>query len=105
MLSSYDPYVRTATGNYQGLVIASVVPCGSSSVPGPMAIVRRAMPGRSILADGTAGRQPRPRLCTLRLRWFDRWLRGVDKGVETEPAVWGFVMGGGSGRRNAAGRL
>src|SRR5262249_60519528 len=43
--------------------------------------------------------------CTLRLRWFDRWLRSVDNGVETEPAVRGFVMGGGSGRRNAAGRL
>jgi putative CocE/NonD family hydrolase len=46
-----------------------------------------------------------PDFCTLRLRWFDRWLRRVDNGVETEPAVRVFVMEGGSGRRNAAGRL
>src|SRR5436309_2833788 len=46
-----------------------------------------------------------PDFCTLRLRWFDRWLRSVDNGVEREPAVRVFVMGGGSGRRNAAGRL
>ena len=41
----------------------------------------------------------------LRRRWFDRWLKGVANGAETEPAVRVFVMGGGSGRRNAAGRL
>lgn len=42
---------------------------------------------------------------TLRLRWFDRWLRGMENGVEQEPAVRVFVMGGGSGKRNADGRL
>jgi uncharacterized protein len=46
-----------------------------------------------------------PDFLTMRLRWFDRWLRGVENGVETEPAVRVFVMGGGSGQRNAAGRL
>ncbi len=41
----------------------------------------------------------------LRRRWFDRWLKGLDNGVDHEPAVRVFVMGGGSGRRTAAGRL
>ena len=41
----------------------------------------------------------------IRLRWFDRWLRGIDNGVDREPPVHIFVMGGGSGRRNRAGRL
>ena len=41
----------------------------------------------------------------MRLRWFDRWLKGEKNGVEHEPAVRIFVMGGGSGRRNAEGRL
>ena len=41
----------------------------------------------------------------LRLRWFDRWVRGIDNGVGDEPAVRIFVMGGGSGCRTAAGRL
>jgi putative CocE/NonD family hydrolase len=41
----------------------------------------------------------------LRRRWFDRWLKDVPNGVESEPPVRAFVMGGGSGRRNSAGRL
>jgi hypothetical protein len=41
----------------------------------------------------------------LRLRWFDRWLKGARNGVDEEPPIRLFVMGGGSGRRNAAGRL
>jgi hypothetical protein len=39
------------------------------------------------------------------LRWFDQWLKGIDTGVEREPAVRLFVMGGGDGRRGSAGRL
>ena len=41
----------------------------------------------------------------MRLRWFDRWLKGVDNGVEDDPPVRIFVMGGGDGKRNAVGRL
>jgi len=41
----------------------------------------------------------------LRKRWFDRWLLGADNGVDREPPVRLFVMGGGSARKNAAGRL
>ena len=41
----------------------------------------------------------------LRRRWFDRWIRGLTNGVEEEPPVRVFVMGGGSGRRNHDGRL
>jgi putative CocE/NonD family hydrolase len=41
----------------------------------------------------------------FRLRWFDRWLRDRQNGVEREPAVRVFVMGGGSGRKTASGRL
>jgi uncharacterized protein len=33
----------------------------------------------------------------LRLRWFDRWLNGVENGVDREAPVRIFVMGGGSG--------
>ena len=39
------------------------------------------------------------------LRWFDHWLKGIENGVEQEPLIKLFVMGGGSGRRNADGRL
>ena len=42
---------------------------------------------------------------TERLRWFDRWLKDSDTGVENDPPVRIFVMGGGDGRPNADGRL
>jgi putative CocE/NonD family hydrolase len=40
-----------------------------------------------------------------RLRWFDRWLRGVENRVEDEPPVRIFVMGGGDGTRDENGRI
>ena len=46
-----------------------------------------------------------PDFLTLRLDWFDCWLKGVSNGVASGPAVQLFVMGGGSGRKNAAGRM
>ena len=41
----------------------------------------------------------------LRLRWFDRWLKGLDTGVEAMSPVQLFVMGGGDGGRTQAGNL
>jgi putative CocE/NonD family hydrolase len=41
----------------------------------------------------------------LRRRWFDRWSKGLANGIDEEPPVRVFVMGGGSGRRNRDGRL
>ncbi|MFC2047319.1 CocE/NonD family hydrolase, partial [Chloroflexota bacterium] len=38
-------------------------------------------------------------------RWFDHWLKGVDNGIDREPPVRIFIMGGGSGHKNGAGRL
>ena len=40
-----------------------------------------------------------------RLRWFDRWLKGMDTGIEDDAPVRIFVMGGGDGRKNGEGRL
>ena len=40
-----------------------------------------------------------------RLRWFDRWLKDINNGVEDDAPMRIFVMGGGDGRRNEDGRL
>jgi putative CocE/NonD family hydrolase len=41
----------------------------------------------------------------VNLRWLDRWLKGVRNGVETEPPVRIFVMGGGDGHKTPEGRI
>jgi len=41
----------------------------------------------------------------LHLRWFDRWLKGIDNHIDREAPVKIFVMGGGSGRKTRDGRL
>ncbi len=41
----------------------------------------------------------------LHLRWFDRWLKGIDNHIDKEAPVQVFVMGGGSGRKTRDGRL
>lgn len=40
-----------------------------------------------------------------RLRWFDKWLKGLDTGVENDSPVKIFVMGGGNGGINENGKL
>ena len=106
MSSWYDPYARTATDNYRAL---------SRRKKGPVRLIMGPWThgNRSQSWAGQVDFGPRAPLdgnlaedyFVLRLRWFDRWLRGVDNGVDREPPVRIFVMGGGSGRRNAAGRL
>jgi uncharacterized protein len=106
MSSWYDPYARTATENYQGLV---------SRKRGPVRLILGPWThgNRSYTYAGDVDFGPAATLdenlaadfLTLRRRWFDCWLRGIDNGIAAEPAVRVFVMGGGSGRRNAAGRL
>ena len=37
--------------------------------------------------------------------WFDRWLKGIDNGVDREPPVRIFVMGGGDAHKTPEGRI
>ena len=39
------------------------------------------------------------------LRYFDRWLKDIATGVEGDPPVQIFIMGGGSGRKTADGKM
>jgi putative CocE/NonD family hydrolase len=106
MSSWYDPYPRTATENYLGLSHLKHGPV--RLILGPWTHGDRQLTyagnvdfGPAATADGNLASD----FLTLRLRWFDRWLKQRRNGVDTEPAVRIFVMGGGSGRRDAAGRL
>ncbi|HSZ51411.1 MAG TPA: CocE/NonD family hydrolase [Caulobacteraceae bacterium] len=102
----YDPYSRTATTNYMGLSRRKRGPV--RLIIGPWTHGDRSLTyagdvdfGSQATLDGNVA----PDFLTLRLRWFDAWLKGERNGVQADPAVRIFVMGGGSGRRNAQGRL
>lgn len=106
MSSWYDPYPRTATENYIGLSKRKKGPV--RLLLGPWTHGNRVQSyagdvdfGDASVIDGNLAED----FLALRLKWFDRWLRDIDNGVDDEPAVRLFVMGGGSGRRNEDGRL
>jgi putative CocE/NonD family hydrolase len=106
MSSWYDPYPRTATENYQDL---------KRRGKGPLALILGPWThgDRCLTYSGDVDFGPRaplegnvaPDFLQLRLRWFDRWLKNVENGAENDPPVRYFRMGGGSGRKNAQGRL
>ena len=106
MSSWFDPYPRTATENYMDL---------RRRGKGPLALILGPWThgDRCLTWAGDVDFGPRatlegnlaPDFLDLRLRWFDRWLKGAENGAEKEPRVRYFRMGGGSGRRNQAGRL
>jgi hypothetical protein len=104
--SWYDPYPRTVTDNFRAL---------SARKRGPM---------RMILGPWTHGNREQTfagdvdfgsvaafegnvaaNYVAMKLRWFNRFLKGESNGVDREPTVQLFVMGGGTGRRTAQGRM
>ncbi|EHM02452.1 hydrolase CocE/NonD family protein [Acetobacteraceae bacterium AT-5844] len=105
MSSWYDPYPRTAVENFTGLRDA-----GRGRpylILGPWTHGNRSQTmfgevefGPDATVDSWAGDWR-----AFRLRFFDRWLRERANGAEDDPRVRVFVMGGGSGRKNAAGKL
>ncbi|PYQ16523.1 MAG: antibiotic hydrolase [Acidobacteria bacterium] len=60
---------------------------------------------RSFAGEAEFGRDAALDFDAFQLRWFDRWMKGADNGVDREPPVRIFVMGGGDGHRTPEGRL
>lgn len=106
MSSWFDAYARTATDNYVGLSKRKRGPV--RLIMGPWTHGDRQLSyvgdvdfGAAATLDGNVS----PSFLELRRRWFDRHLKGASNGVDAEPAVRIFVMGGGTGTRNSEGRL
>jgi putative CocE/NonD family hydrolase len=106
MSSWYDAYVRTAIDNYTALRKKKRGPV--RLIMGPWTHGDRCRTfsgdvdfGPAATIDNNLAEHWR----AFRLRWFDHWIRGVANGVDKEPAVRLFLMGGGSGRRNLEGRM
>lgn len=103
--SWYDPYVLTCLTNFSELAKRHQSPV--KLVMGPWTHGDRSVSfagdvdfGPQARLDGNISKDYRQ----LRLDWFRRWLKD-DKMQNETPAVRYFQMGGGSGRRNPAGRL
>jgi len=106
MSSWYDPYPRTAIENYEGL--KGRLRSELSLILGPWTHGDRNLAwagdvdfGKAATLEGNLA----PGFLELRLAFFDRWLRGLLPEGGSPPRIRYFRMGGGSGRRNAAGRL
>ena len=106
MSSWYDAYVRTATDNYVALSKKKRGPV--RLIMGPWTHGDRCKTYAGDVDFGAAAtidNNLAPHWRAFRQRWFDHWIRGIANGVDKEPAVRLFLMGGGSGRSNADGRL
>ena len=107
LCSWFDPYALTATENYVGLSRLKSAPV--KLVLGPWTHGQRSVShaggvdfGQAAILDGNIA----PDYTALRTTWFNRHLRGDSAAPDYLPApVKIFVMGGGSGRKNAEGRL
>lgn len=101
----YDAYSRTATDNFIGLSRRKRGPV--CLIMGPWTHGARSTSysgdvefgtGSTLDADGGD-------ILDRRLQWFDRYLRGMATARASTAPVRLFIMGGGSGRRTAEGRL
>lgn len=104
MSSWFDPYSVTATENFLGLSSLKTSPV--KLILGPWTHGQRSVThagdvdfGPEATLDGAVA----DNYVALRLAWFDAWLK--QGGADPLPPVKLFVMGGGSGRKTAEGRL
>src|SRR6516225_3724242 len=97
----YDSWdLQTANLNFVAL---------SKSKKGPIRLIMGPWThgGQTLTHAGEAefGSEAALDFAAFHLRWFDRWLKGIDNGVDREAPVRIFVMGGGDGHKTPEGRL
>ncbi|MCW3978730.1 MAG: CocE/NonD family hydrolase [Candidatus Bathyarchaeota archaeon] len=99
----YDSYCRSTTELYSNMSRAKIGPV--KLIMGPWTHGDSAIFARTHSGDVDFGPDAAIDYNGLRLRWFDRTLKGIKTGILDEPPVRIFVMGGGDGKRNREGRL
>jgi uncharacterized protein len=101
----YDPFAIATTRHFAAMKAKNASPQRLIMGPWTHETMRR---GDSWAADVDFGPEAvfgNERYNSLRLRWFDRWLRDMPNGVEDDPPIQLFVMGGGNGHRTKLGKL
>lgn len=101
----YDPFAVATTSYYAAMATRNRTPQRLVMGPWTHMGMRTDLSHAGDVDFGPESAWGFSRFNPEQLRWFDRWLRDVRNGVEDEPAVRIFVMGGGDGRKNANGKL
>lgn len=96
----YDSWTRQVTMNYEALSKAKTSP--QRLVLGPWV---HGAQGSNVSGEVEFGDDAKLDLLAFRLRWYDRWLKGLKNGVDDDPPVLIYVMGTGDDRKSPAGRL
>ena len=96
----YASWTRQVTMNYEALSKAKRSP--HRLIIGPWG---HGGQGSNVSGEVEFTRDAAINLAALRLRWYDRWLRGEKNGVDEEAPVWIYVMGTGDDRKSPRGRL
>ena len=101
----YDPYAIATTTYFAAMARQNTTPQRLIMGPWTHDSMRQGAAWAGDVDFGPASVWGLARYNAELLRWFDRWLKDIATGVENDPPVRIFVMGGGSGRRTAEGRL
>jgi putative CocE/NonD family hydrolase len=96
----YDSWTRQVTMNYEALAPAKDAP--HCLMIGPWV---HGSQGSNVAGEVEFTKEAAIDLLGFRLRWYDRWLRGVKNGVDEDPPVLLYIMGTGNDRKSGAGRL
>jgi putative CocE/NonD family hydrolase len=96
----YDSWTRQVTMNYEALSQTKKSP--QKLVIGPWT---HGGQGSNISGEVEFTRDAAIDLFAFRLRWYDRWLKGIKNGVDLDPPVLLYVMGSGDDSRSGGGRL
>ncbi len=96
----YDSWTRQVTMNYEALAKAKKSP--QRLVIGPWV---HGGQNSNVAGEVEFTKEAGIDLLAFRLRWYDRWLRGVTNGVDDDAPVLLYIMGTGDDRRSSAGRL
>jgi putative CocE/NonD family hydrolase len=91
----YDSYARATTENFAALTKLKKSPHKLLMGPWTHGVIM----DQAFSGDVAFGPDAVDDYNSLRLRWFDYWLKDLATGIMDEPAVKIFVMGGGSGKK------
>ena len=96
----YDSWTRQVTMNYEALAKAKKSP--QRLVIGPWT---HGAQGSKIAGEVEFTSVAAIDLLAFRLQWYDRWLKGIQNGVDDVAPVMLYIMGTGDDRRSGSGRL